>query len=201
MSSKPPIVLRLLIASTIGLVVSAIAIVVAWQNEHSVLIAKRQLRTRWALGSAGEAIRAHQRTTGSLPRSLDQVRDVSGLPLVDGWDRPFLYSTDGGGFLLSSYGRDGKPGGIGLDCDLSTRDPWLKESHATLAQFLFELPSEGIIWACAASGILVFFVCLVTTREGLAGRSALDTILTLVVTAATALGASVFIRLLHFSTH
>ena len=121
---------------------------------------------------------------------------------VDGWDRPFLYSTDGEGFLVKSYGRDGKPGGIGLDCDLSTTAPRPEVSHPTLAQFLFDLPSEGIIWTCATAGVLVFLVCLVTTkRMDLTGKSTLDTILTLAVTAAAALGASVVMSALHFSTH
>jgi hypothetical protein len=81
-----------------------------------------------SLGSVG---------TKALPKSLEEVRgalslqagfqwDEKGRPL-DGWGRPFLYSTDGAKFVITSLGRDGKPGGLGLDCDLSTTNTWPAE--------------------------------------------------------------------------
>ena len=41
---------------------------------------------------------------------------------ADPWGRPYAYASpapDGPGFLLSSAGRDGKPGGEGVDADIS----------------------------------------------------------------------------------
>ena len=48
------------------------------------------------------------------------------LPQVpaDPWGRPYVYQSPGaagGGFDLMSYGKDGKPGGEGLDADLAER--------------------------------------------------------------------------------
>lgn len=42
---------------------------------------------------------------------------------VDPWGRAYVYRNPGsaGSFDLLSYGRDGKPGGEGLDADLSSR--------------------------------------------------------------------------------
>ncbi|RZM09801.1 MAG: type II secretion system protein GspG [Sphingomonas sp.] len=42
----------------------------------------------------------------------------------DPWGRPYLYRSpgeDGGGFDLSSTGKDGKPGGEGLDADIALK--------------------------------------------------------------------------------
>ncbi|MBV8972370.1 MAG: type II secretion system major pseudopilin GspG [Sphingomonadaceae bacterium] len=41
---------------------------------------------------------------------------------ADPWGRPYVYrspSADGGGFDLASLGRDGKPGGSGIDADIA----------------------------------------------------------------------------------
>jgi len=44
-------------------------------------------------------------------------------PPLDPWQRPYVYRYPGsaGGFDLMSLGRDGKPGGEGLDADLSDK--------------------------------------------------------------------------------
>ncbi|WP_109806431.1 type II secretion system major pseudopilin GspG [Sphingosinithalassobacter portus] len=39
-------------------------------------------------------------------------------PALDGWERPFLYTNEGSRFTLKSLGRDGKPGGEGVDADI-----------------------------------------------------------------------------------
>ena len=41
---------------------------------------------------------------------------------VDPWSHPYVYKSPGAtgnGFDLMSYGKDGKPGGEGLDADLA----------------------------------------------------------------------------------
>ena len=40
-------------------------------------------------------------------------------PAVDPWGHPYVYRLGSGGFDLLSLGRDGKPGGDGIDADLS----------------------------------------------------------------------------------
>jgi general secretion pathway protein G len=37
---------------------------------------------------------------------------------VDPWGNPYVYQADGSGYELKSLGRDGKPGGEGLDADI-----------------------------------------------------------------------------------
>lgn len=45
------------------------------------------------------------------------VRDASHL--VDAWGRAFQYRTDGSGFVITSLGADGAPGGTGVDADIT----------------------------------------------------------------------------------
>lgn len=40
---------------------------------------------------------------------------------VDAWGNPYVYTNQGGSFTLKSLGKDGKPGGEGLDADLEAK--------------------------------------------------------------------------------
>lgn len=68
---------------------------------------------------------AEQPTTAPLPRAWSPEGYLAQVP-EDPWGQPYVYKSpgDGGeGFDLTSLGKDGKPGGTGLDADLSDRKP------------------------------------------------------------------------------
>jgi hypothetical protein len=84
---------------------------------------------------------------------------------LDGWERPYTFATDGTNCLITSLGRDGKPGGRGLDCDLSNKDRRPKAAFPTFHQFLFEMPSfGGMIMICLLCGGLAGLLCLAKAR-------------------------------------
>ena len=62
-------------------------------------------------------------TSEPLPRNWSGEGYLAQVP-VDPWGHPYIYRNLGaaGGFDLMSYGKDGKPGGEGLDADLSDRN-------------------------------------------------------------------------------
>ncbi|TGX43174.1 type II secretion system protein GspG [Sphingomonas naasensis] len=39
-------------------------------------------------------------------------------PALDAWQKPYEYQSDGASFTIRSLGRDGKPGGEGVDADI-----------------------------------------------------------------------------------
>ncbi|MEI9928414.1 MAG: type II secretion system major pseudopilin GspG [Sphingomonas sp.] len=39
-------------------------------------------------------------------------------PPVDPWGRPYVYTVEGGSYTITSLGKDGKPGGQGVDADI-----------------------------------------------------------------------------------
>ena len=59
---------------------------------------------------------------GTVPPSLNVLPEREGYAnsITDGWGKPLLYEvSDDGRLTLTSYGKDGKPGGTGEDADIS----------------------------------------------------------------------------------
>ncbi len=112
--------------------------------------------------SIESSLKDYQKTHGSYPPSLsDPSFEFPGgndsYALKDSWNRPILYTAEDNGFRLSSFGRDGVPGGIGLDADWSyhssdavpNRSPFRNtpDIQLPLRQFLFDTPSTfGILF-------------------------------------------------------
>jgi general secretion pathway protein G len=69
----------------------------------------------------GLAALATKPTTAPVPANYAADAYLAHPP-ADPWGRPYLYKSpgaDGAGFDLSSLGRDGKPGGDGVDADIA----------------------------------------------------------------------------------
>jgi hypothetical protein len=119
---------------------------------------------------------------GKLPASLAQLHELQDPTMVlvgfdedgvcrDGWERPFLYLTDGERYTTLSYGRDGRSGGRGLDCDLTNEGLGSPDCFPTLGEFLFDMQTGNMVKACIACGVLAFLTCLVTLRATDLGRA------------------------------
>jgi general secretion pathway protein G len=54
------------------------------------------------------------------PRAWSSEGYLAELP-ADPWARPYAYRRAGAGFELMSFGKDGRPGGEGLDADLALK--------------------------------------------------------------------------------
>lgn len=135
-----------------GLVVAAVLQLSAWYNlRDQTNVCRRQGRTRHMLSVTGERIDEYQQKTGGYPKNLVEVFAEQGDPqaaemdaqlvqqwTLDEWGNPFQYSVGDNGFTLKSLGRDGKPGGVGLDADLYHDDRNHEETLATFRQFFTE---------------------------------------------------------------
>ena len=77
--------------------------------------------------SIRQSILAFRATRHCLPTSLDGLPPEGDrpCPTTDGWGRPITLRIDPGGLMsLVSFGRDGRPGGVGNDADpIATFDP------------------------------------------------------------------------------
>jgi len=199
---------RFLIASGVGLLVFVIAIVTAWFEIAPIRnVRYDQLLTQLSLQHVEDAIAEHHKRTGSPPMDLNMLRAADnaiilslrpdGLAL-DGWGNPFAYSVEGDNYVLRSYGRDGKPGGVGLDYDLSASPLLPNEAIPTFSQFLFCMPTAGITVTCGLAGLISFLVCFREVKPtGFSPREVLMMLLTILLTAVTALIAAAFISMLH----
>ncbi|MHA6720821.1 type II secretion system major pseudopilin GspG [Sphingomonas sp. RS6] len=56
-------------------------------------------------------------TIPPVPSNWAQGGYLSAPPL-DAWGKPYEYKSEGGSFTIRSLGKDGKPGGEGVDADI-----------------------------------------------------------------------------------
>ncbi|WP_010543190.1 type II secretion system major pseudopilin GspG [Sphingomonas elodea] len=56
-------------------------------------------------------------STPPVPTNWAQGGYLSEPPL-DAWGKPYEYRSEGGAYTLRSFGKDGKPGGEGVDADI-----------------------------------------------------------------------------------
>lgn len=173
---------RFLVALLVGLAVSGISLFVAWQNARVTIgLQAEQWKTQMQLRELNEALQNYRKEFNAFPPSLKQLKattNYSGLlwsneekGFVDGWDRDFVYSFDGRNGLITSYGHDGKPGGVGLDYDLTNLNPVPKDSEMTFFQFLYQKQARGMIATCLATGGIAFLLCFFTVKQPRLNRS------------------------------
>jgi len=158
-----------LIALIVGALVAFGAMVTAWNSMGRVV--PQHDFTRFRLHELDRGVLQIIAQTGAPPASLGELEEVRresyrverSVPL-DGWDRPFIYTHTAQNFLIVSYGRDGRPGGEGLDYDLSTAqiDGRNKDMRENVF-YIGDLPAEA--WPSFAD-----FVKSVPTEERSSAR-------------------------------
>jgi hypothetical protein len=124
------------------------------------------MHVNWSMWSITQSLEDFRKSHNHYPESLADVRDEDMWQddLEDAWGRPFLYSTEDDNYRLETLGRDGVPGGTGIDtdwfCDSNTH---LEYGHPDnrpfiplpLWQFLFETPSSSVILILAVPMCLI----------------------------------------------
>jgi len=205
--------LRLLISVLTAALVTVISCVVAWQGVGTMSnFRPRESATMDALADIERMIEVYRRDANSLPESLAELNsvneayhqfkvDADSMPL-DAWGRPFVYAIDGNNFTVMSYARDGKPGGVGLDGDLSTDTVWPRKFVLPFGQFIFHPPARGVVVTCLVTGFVVFFLCALTVDpSGLRLGGIVAVAVSLIVTTFGAVIAALFIIALHIPNH
>jgi hypothetical protein len=75
-----------------------------------------------AMDESFARVQIYAKTNGAVPPSLDVLPKRKGYAnqITDGWHRPLLYRVAPDGVItITSFGRDGKPGGTGEDADIA----------------------------------------------------------------------------------
>ncbi|QDT42218.1 Bacterial type II secretion system protein G [Gimesia alba] len=169
---------RLLIALLCGFVVFVILNVAAWYNLRGAYhVCRKQSFTRYyTLLRLREQIEDYRRDHEALPDELSEIPDFNSLrslsdnPTADGWGNPIQYRRTGENYELFSWGRDGKPGGVGLDADLYHDGRNRELSLPTFSQFFLtndesEVARDGFLRAGLMAGVLVAFITLLSLRD------------------------------------
>jgi type II secretory pathway pseudopilin PulG len=201
--------LRVLIAIVVGIVISTISIYVAWQNSnHAPAAWFQQWKTQRQLKDIGQAIIAYQQKFNTSPNTFEQLRTMTNdVPwieydfengFVDGWQHSLIFTNEGTNCLVISHGGDGKPGGKGIDYDLTSNNPHPKESSPTLAQFFDNKECEGMIdWSFIRGGLAALLSLLTVRVPNLNKRGIIILILSLCATLIGTFFVTTIITALH----
>jgi hypothetical protein len=188
--------------------VSAVAILCAWngsgRSEYLWLNRNNTIRSLEILRSE---INTQFEKTGKLPQSLSDLPSVkeghflddgNGHP-SDAWLNPLLYEVKDGSYVITSLGEDGKPGGSGIDADLTATGAGVSVGEfPTLSQFLSRRDTHVLLWSCGVSGLFVFPVCLILKRrQSVFATGRLLRMIAFAVTALFAIGTALVIGTLH----
>ncbi|MBV9850562.1 MAG: type II secretion system protein GspG [Armatimonadetes bacterium] len=192
--------LRLIISGLFGVTIAWLALLAGLHTARSSVLTFPQQITRHDLSRINQAITAYRQMKHTLPRSLGELESRTGnsLRLEDGWGHPFVYIVVGSRYQVISYGRDGKPGGTGLDTDLTSDNINPPGAELTLHQFLTLPETQGMVMTACLSGVLAGLLCLVTLRpKTLTGPSILALAVQLLVTLMAAAFVATVITALH----
>jgi hypothetical protein len=147
----PSLGLRVLITGACGIGVFLLLQLTTWYNLRGAYnVCRRQDNTQRTLNIVKGQIDEYRVKFDKLPDSLDLLQDAEiwpiklDKPVRDGWDHELFFQATTEGFELLSYGKDGKPGGIGLDADLTSDSESRKNALPTLIQYFGESDKEEV---------------------------------------------------------
>lgn len=199
--------IRLLLVALVALAVSGFALLVC-AKALSVDLAHGQRETEFTLEYLRSALDQYRAPAHAWPERLDQIGPEAWPPLVsrppvDGWGRPLHYQVRGEGYRLWSEGRDGRPGGSGLDADPEVRQSgptiWYMP---TVGQFLGDPQARGAIASCLASGLLAGLISLLPSRPARLARSSRKALVSkLLALVAGSLLIAFWLAMLHLPSH
>jgi uncharacterized membrane protein YwzB len=190
---------RFALSLTAGIVVAAITIAVAWWINGMNKVRFEQFRTRGYLRSLGREIESYRDREGHLPDSLDEL----GQPLEDFWGHPIEYTVDADGdnYVLRSFGQDGEPGGVGVDCDLTQLEPYPPNCEPTPGQILANRGVRGMASTGLVAGLFVFALSYVyATPRRLAPDTQGRTMSVIVTTILGATIVATYLAAIHLAT-
>jgi hypothetical protein len=119
-------------------------------------------RLRYVHRSLAQYNDKHGRYPTSLREAFPPTENMDYY--VDPWHRPCQYAKTDHGYRLFSLGRDGKPGGQGLDGDFDFPIGSYPDVQITFSQFLFEGTASGDLFSIALlAGILASLACFAWT--------------------------------------
>ncbi|MFT3883149.1 MAG: type II secretion system protein GspG [Gemmatales bacterium] len=156
---------RLLVAFVVGLFIAFTSYLCAYFNQRGAygLVTGEPFSIR----HVQHAIETHREKAGRWPTSLAEVEDLKDRlndqgQFLNPWNHPYQYRVEGDKYELYSLGKDGQPGGEGLDADLQARN---RPEPPTLRQFTLDLPTGGVLAACILSGVCAGLFCLMQKRD------------------------------------
>lgn len=112
----------IVVITILGLIAAAIGIAVVPQLDKA-----KQERAALDIKNIEGALKIFYAKKGNYPdtgtglRALVDTQALESMP-KDPWGNDYVYMNEGGKPVITSYGRDGSPGGDSIDADISNKD-------------------------------------------------------------------------------
>ncbi len=201
---RNPLVWRLILSLAAGLLITGLCLDNVSKGAATFYARYPQKRTRNIFEKTAKLIAQYEQKNGRLPVSVADLDydwgDTSpqNRQIFDGWHRPIVYRVQGTVIQLISYGEDGKPGGTGLDYDLTNDNPNPPQARLSRLDNLRHPLSQGMSIAALVCGLFVAIITFASLKdEAFERRNWLATFVGLSVTLVAACLISVFITLMH----
>ncbi|HYD48075.1 MAG TPA: type II secretion system major pseudopilin GspG [Terriglobales bacterium] len=112
----------------LGLLVTMVAPQIMGRTDDA-----RRVKAGTDIRAIEQALQLFKLDTGRYPSGGDGINALVGgsqvnpegyLPKqpIDPWGNPYVYNSDGQGYVVKSYGADGSDGGDGKNADISSED-------------------------------------------------------------------------------
>jgi hypothetical protein len=212
---------RLVLSVLSGLFLSGSCLLMIWCSFRANPDVRQQASATYRnMGFAIAGIDNFQKTEHRLPKSQEEFDTIISEGAsqgdwqpwcLDGWGRKFHYWTDGKHYRITSYGRDNKPGGVGLDFDIARHDViendketenlyrWPDEAFLTFRQLYVETPfGHKLILSCALPGLAVIILgMLILSQRKLFPERLAAIVVECLITLIAALYTAVFMALMY----
>lgn len=151
---------RLTLSLIVGIAMTAVPLISGWISVRDISGGAGGTRQLWyELLQHRRVLASFREELKRLPESMDELRTENpksdSVSPDDPWGHPYWFERAGDEGQIGSYGRDGKPGGRGLDADRTTDEPFPPAARLTLWQYLFEIDSGGVWLTSACSGLWI----------------------------------------------
>jgi hypothetical protein len=151
--------LRLTLATVVALAVATLTVAIPWLGSGMNKVRWEQAQTQRGFRYLAQDIAEYREEEGQLPPAIDALPHAE-----DGWGRLFIYEIEGDDYTLTSLGRDGQPGGVGLDCDLTNGNPNPPECAPTREQILASPALHAMVQVGVGAGVIMFLYCCFFAR-------------------------------------
>lgn len=195
---------RLILALGAGLLVSGQCLELISSGRPTVYATYPQTSTQRKLKQAENAIEKYRLKNGKLPASLADIDfEWADTPrakrqIFDAWGGSILYQRRGATYRLISLGADGKSGGRGLACDLTSDNPNPPEARMSRLDNLRHPLARGMETAALVCGVLVMIITFLSVKgERLTREKWLGVAIQLVILVVASGFVSIVITMLH----
>lgn len=148
---------RAAVAAGCGVAIAILVYLGAWRQLANTYPFQREYHFTWQqLESIDGAIQKYIEQHGRPPESLSEVAPEQ--QLADSWQNPLIYTVNGNQYELLALGRDGRPGGDGIDADIRAGEP-RQPQMPSLQQFTFDMESFGIRLTSIIAGVCTTDAC------------------------------------------